>query len=500
LAETTRAVDYATRAGDRALVQLANDEAAAYYRQALELLEAAAAPRSDTRRLELLISLGEAQRRAGDGGYRETLLAAARLAQEHGDADALARAALANTRGSLMASFGSIDAERVAVLEAALTVVAGKGDPVEARLLAILGLELILSGDRERCRRLSDAALDLARRLDDPATLAHVLLARHHTIAGPDTLAERVANTAELVRACDRLGDPVATCQASYFQVRLAMEQGDVDEAGRVLDAWERVAVEIGQPVLRWNACWARGACVLFAGRVAEAEALATESLRLAEATGQPDVDVFRLYQLYGIRYEQDRLGELRQLLSDAITHNRGMAASVAALALLECELDEPDLARARLEAMGNLAGVRIDLTWPFNMACLAAVIAYLGDTARAETVYKALAPYPGRVAGVGTTWFGSVSHYLGLLATTLGRYDEAESHFAAAQSMHERIGAPAWLARSRLEWARMLLARSQTGDVQQARELLAKALATARQLGLAGIERLAVSLLHDES
>ena len=33
-----RAVDYATRAGDRALAQLAHDEAVAYYRQALELL------------------------------------------------------------------------------------------------------------------------------------------------------------------------------------------------------------------------------------------------------------------------------------------------------------------------------------------------------------------------------------------------------------------------------------------------------------------------------
>ena len=39
-----RAVDYATRAGDRALAQLAHDEAAAYYRQALELLDAGRRP------------------------------------------------------------------------------------------------------------------------------------------------------------------------------------------------------------------------------------------------------------------------------------------------------------------------------------------------------------------------------------------------------------------------------------------------------------------------
>jgi predicted ATPase/class 3 adenylate cyclase len=61
-AETGKAVDYATRAGDRALAQLAHDEAVAYYRQALELLELTEGGRDDDRRLELLISLGEAQR------------------------------------------------------------------------------------------------------------------------------------------------------------------------------------------------------------------------------------------------------------------------------------------------------------------------------------------------------------------------------------------------------------------------------------------------------
>jgi predicted ATPase len=56
--ETDRAVDYAARAGDRALAQLAHDEAAAYYRQALELLDVSQGPSDGARRVELLISLG----------------------------------------------------------------------------------------------------------------------------------------------------------------------------------------------------------------------------------------------------------------------------------------------------------------------------------------------------------------------------------------------------------------------------------------------------------
>ena len=90
------------------------------------------------------------------------------------------------------------------------------------------------------------------------------------------------------------------------------------------------------------------------------------------------------------------------------------------------------------------------------------------------------------------------MAHHLGLLSTTLGRYDEAETWFAAATATHERIGAPHWLARTRLEWAGMLLARRQPGDAERAHELLGQALATARQLGLANVERRAVALLGE--
>ena len=94
-----------------------------------------------------------------------------------------------------------------------------------------------------------------------------------------------------------------------------------------------------------------------------------------------------------------------------------------------------------------------------------------------------------------GGAW-GAVAHYLGLLAATLDRFDEAEAHFAAAAATHERFGAPAWLARTRCEWAAMLSRRGGPGDAERARHLLDQALATARELGLASLERRAVELL----
>ena len=154
-AETARAVGYALRAGDLAQAQLAHHEAAAYYRQGLELLEAGGG--DDAQRAQLLVLLGEAQHRMGDPGYRATVLEGARLAERIGDTYGLARAALAGYRGMWSWSLG-VDRERVAALEAALRAWEGHEHLVRARLLANLAVELMFV-DRQRRWALSDEAL-----------------------------------------------------------------------------------------------------------------------------------------------------------------------------------------------------------------------------------------------------------------------------------------------------------------------------------------------------
>jgi hypothetical protein len=82
------------------------------------------------------------------------------------------------------------------------------------------------------------------------------------------------------------------------------------------------------------------------------------------------------------------------------------------------------------------------------------------------------------------------------VLATTSGDFAEAERHFADAAATHERIPAPIWLACTQLEWGRMLLTRRHPGDPDRARDLLGRALDTARHRGLANIERRVTQLL----
>ncbi len=496
-ADTDRAIDYAARAGDRALAQLAHDEAAAYYHQALELLAVAEGLPDDGRQVELLIGLGEAQRRAGDRAHRETLLEAARLAADRGDADAQARAVLANTRGVWPTAIGKTDHERVAALDAALAAARPDDSPTRARLLAALGLELTYMVDPERRVRLADEALAIARICGDAATLAHVLLQRFFTIPAPSTLPERLANSAELIPLAESLGDPGTTTGALLQRARCLFEAGDTEGADRALEAAGRLADDLAQPTLRWLVGNIATTRTVMAGDLEEGERRAQAGFELGQASGQGDAPTFLAAFLFLIRYEQGRLGELAELFAERVAAVPNLLSGPAGLAVILCELDRLDEATEHYERIvGHLDDLPVDTQWMLVVPWCAVVCAQLGDRPRARLLFDLLGPCASEVMFGAFIPVGAKAHYLALLATTLGDFDEAERRFADAATTHERIDAPHWLARTRLEWARMLLRRDRPGDTQRAQDLLGQALTIARERSLANIERRAVQLL----
>jgi len=180
-----RALACLTRSGEQALALLAYEQAAAHLRQAIDLVDRRGVASSPGRRCELLIALGEAERMAGDARHRETLLAAAQLAEETGDAPRLARAALANSRGlhsstqydrlTQLLVHAGIDCERVAAVEAALALLGDDDPATRADLLAQLAIELGADEDWRRREGVATEALTIARHMGRPATLARVL-------------------------------------------------------------------------------------------------------------------------------------------------------------------------------------------------------------------------------------------------------------------------------------------------------------------------------------
>jgi hypothetical protein len=484
--DPAKALDYAKRAGDRALAQLAHDEAAVFYAQALAL----ANTDDDARRTELLISLGDAQRRAGDANHRGTLLEAARRAEARGDADALARAALASSRLSYWSRFLELDQERIDVLETALMATGDTVGAVRARLLASPAVELVWSGQWERRVALSDEALRLAREVDDPDTLASVLITRFYAINSPDTLSARIADAVELLELAGSLADPIVVHMAHFLRARVSLESGEADELLAHLPTAEALSGELGEPSYRWMVGWLTTACLHLAGRIGDAEAAVAATLTIGRETGQPDADHVLLLQLALIRFEQGRLGELEPQFQDACARFPAVPGLAALAAWAACELGRDAAARAQYD---RLVAVAFDLprdpVWLGLLSVAAEVTCRLGDLSGAERLYELLSPYSslfGLLAGSPT---GCTAYYLGMLATMTGRFDAAEDHFRQGSAIYERVGAPAFLARLRAEWARMLLARARPDDVEQARTLLDRATATAAELGLVEVE-----------
>jgi class 3 adenylate cyclase len=203
-ADISKAASYAHQAGDRALAQLAHDEASRYYRQALDLLDMSEVP-ADSLRARLLASLAEAQAQAGDAGYHHTMLQAARVARAVGDIEVFGRAALIRSR----IGFGSVeaDAERVGLLEEALRTLPPTDSTLRARVLASLAEELAF-GDNTQSDRLSAEAVAMARRLSDPLVLAQALHSRFYGLLNPANLEEQRALSAEEAELARRLDDP----------------------------------------------------------------------------------------------------------------------------------------------------------------------------------------------------------------------------------------------------------------------------------------------------
>jgi uncharacterized protein HemY len=125
-------------------------------------------------------------------------------------------------------------------------------------------------------------------------------------------------------------------------------------------------------------------------------------------------------------------------------------------------------------------------MEWLYGMSELAEASALLGDTAAAAALYRLLLPWAALNAADPVEGIrGSVSRYLGILATTTKHWKQAERHFEDAAAMNEGMGARPWVAHTQHDYARMLLARDETSDRERALELIAEAVTTYRELGM---------------
>jgi class 3 adenylate cyclase len=386
-------------------------------------------------------------------------------------------------------SVGYIREDISAMLRQALDALPADDSALRARLLARLGQEMYF-GSQDEFRRLTKEAVEVARRVGNKRALAEVLSARMWGgTTFIDSAEERLAEANEIIALAEETGDRQRVAWGLFQRVANRMVITAVRDAYADIDRYTRVADELRMPFYYWQVELFHGMRALFEGRMDDAERFAQAALAIGQPIQGDTANQMFAAQLFAIRREQGRIGELADGLRVFVDTYPAIPAWRTALAYNHAELGKIDEARTEFEilAKDNFAMFPRDANWPIAQALLVEVCCYLRDRDRAAYLYDQLLPSAAKciIVGACVDVYGVTHGALGRLATVLERWDDAERHYAAALEMNTRMGAHRWIARIQLRYGEMLLQRDAPGDRAKALGLLSQAIDTSEPLGM---------------
>jgi DNA-binding CsgD family transcriptional regulator len=496
--DVDRAVDYATRAGERASELLAFEDAVQHFQAALDAAEQRTEP-DEGLRCRLLFLLGEARRKANDyPGALQTLLSAADVASGLGDHELFARAALAYEQATWRSgNHGNVTPAYL--LERALRQITESHATLRALVAGGLARALVQAGALDDARAQGARAIAMARQLGDPDARAMSLSYMFDTTWIPEHTEELIGYATEMLAAAEQAGNTEMVGIAYHWRLCLYLEFGDIGAAEADLGAVTRIDALIRQRTYSISMNAFHFMFSLMRGELVEAERRVMEMMRLLRRGLTAHEDQLGV-MIFSLRREQGRLNEVRPILSLFLQQHSAAATWLPGLALIQVELGQLDDARRTFEriAADDFASIPHDGRWFYCTVYLSEVCAALGDTTRATMLYRMLQPYTGRnlVLGGGLACCGSADRYLGLLAMTMSRWTEAIGHFEGALALNQSIGARLPLAHTQYDYAAMLLARDALSDRDRATSLLQQSRESAREMGIQALEERAAARL----
>jgi DNA-binding SARP family transcriptional activator len=500
--DVEKTIEYTRRAGDSAVALLAYEEAVRQYEMSLRALKRRAV-KDDHETCELYLALGDALAKAGRmSEAKESFVAAADVARTALLHEQLAQAAL-GYGGRFVWSRAWGDTRLLPLLEEALSVLPADDSELRVRLLARLAAGPLRDTlPAEPRKAMAEEALEMARRLGDPATLAYALEGRYETYWGPDELEERLAIANELIQVAETAGDPERAYAGHDCRFYVLLEAGDLPGAYQDHEASSRLADELRQPAQLWDTAVRRAKLALFEGRFADAEHAIHEALELGRLAQSANAQAAFDLQLYALRRERGELAEMMDVVVRSISPWYPVWRYV--LVDVYAQLDRRQDAVAAFDALANDEGLahprrlfgEFEMQWLFSLNLLPEVCRYLGRADWAAELYELLLPYAHHNATLAPELCGgSVSRGLGILAATLSQEENAAEHFEHALEQNASMGARPWVAHTQYDYARMLLDRDAPGDTGRTDELTTSCLRTCKELGMSALEARAEAL-----
>ncbi|NOT56042.1 MAG: AAA family ATPase [Deltaproteobacteria bacterium] len=494
--DNKKALTYAVRAAEHAASRFAYEDAISHYSRALAVMESRG--ESSDKQCELLLALGEQQRKAGQvAAAKTTFRRVAEFARTlHGQGKKqqgtmfLARAALGFAPGlaGVGVNSGSHDASVIELLQEALLAFGKKVSPLRARMLGRLAMELYWTSAVDQREPLCREAVALARKLGDPAVLAETLYAQHAALRSPSNADERLVLTNEIITLAEKIGDKEQALRGRLWRIVDLAELGEVSVADREFETFRQQAEALRQPAYLWFLSVWRATRAWTRGHFDSADQFARDALSIGQRTQNPDATLCFMVQTFGLSVGRglNHMSVPVQQLSEeyvALSAWRSTLVLVYALAGAKAEAQqELDRLAAR-----DFADLPQDADWLISLANVGLGCSVLRDVPRAARVYQLLLPHAHRgiVVGPGLIFLGGVSRILGMLAITQGLDTEAEGHFLEALAHNTRLGFLPIIVLTQQQFASMLLIRRWPGDAQRALRLLEHALQTARALDM---------------
>ncbi len=484
-----KAVGYAIRAAAHAGALMAHEEAARQYEIGLRALEATHSGGSP-RRLELLLQASEAWWRAGETERaRQAALQGVEIARATAAPTELARAALAY--GGRSPGLGAVVCDQMVVqlLEEASTRLGDEEKALRARVMGRLAEEMTFSNERSRRRQLAREAVETARQLRDPMTLAAVLKNMHWALWTPEEVENRLALADEVVSLADAAGDQAMSFDGHLFRCFAKLELADMAAVSEEYAALTTLTSGLHQPYYSWLAASTRVCLAFTRGLLDRIEPLAQQSLDLGRRAQNANALLFYGAQMAHLLWLRGRFAEV-EVFWDAMRNEYPLlgASLQCALAITLAEQGKEDEARAVFEsvAVDEFKGIPRDVIWSQNICFLSETCTFLGDAERAAILYRMLKPFEGRIVMLtpAAPW-GAAGQYLGGLATVMGEREAARRHFEDAIATLSRAGMRQWLARAQLAYAKLLSEDDNPSDGERALALLEKSAETCRSLDM---------------
>lgn len=482
LTQRRQAAEYCIDAGDAAHAAFAYEEAVSQLRRA-QALSGAVFSQPDS--CDLLLKLGAAEAGAGEWAQsRRTFEDAAALARRLRSPERLARAAL-GFKGLMWGTI-PVDCEAITLLEEAQMRLGDRFPSLTVEILSALSRSLYFSPNNARADMYSASALGLASHLSDTRLHAHAIETHSLTLLRPGRTHELLDSASTLLELGDDIRDPQVRFNARMFRQFGLLSTGRLIDADHELELAAQISESSPYPRFRWQIALVRVARATMRGSFAHADRLSRVAYELGSRVHDNSPLQYHLLQSFQRTQLRRDATAWAHTTQDALAQLPHIPAIRVAHAWILAHTSHLDLAT---EFLHELAGNSFQCIPPnhlflYLLAVLADVAVTVSSIPHATTLYNILLPYASDfiVTAWGSLVDGSVSHYLGLLAQSLGM-DSAGDHFRFSIDANRQLGAAPFTARSSLHLAHFLLSHDE--DPSAALSLAAQAARTFSSLNL---------------